>query len=128
MSSVFVLIKLTAGTSPAHVVVYPSTNMKKIVCIIKPFKLQDVLNSLKGYYIEGLTITEVKGYGRQKDHLELYHGSEYTITFLPKVKLEMVVNDSDAPEIVEKVCQNARTGRIGDGKIFVLSLEDAFQP
>lgn len=99
--------------------------MKKIVCIIKPFKLQDVLNGLKGYYIEGLTITEVKGYGRQKSHLELYHGSEYTITFLPKVKLEMVVNDSDVPEIVEKICQNARTGRIGDGKIFVLNAENA---
>ncbi|MGR3310421.1 MAG: P-II family nitrogen regulator [Candidatus Brocadiales bacterium] len=96
--------------------------MKKIVCIIKPFKLQDVLNSLKGYNIEGLTITEVKGYGKQKSHLELYHGSEYTITFLPKVKLEMVVNDSDTHEIVEKVCQNARTGGIGDGKIFVVSL------
>ncbi len=97
--------------------------MKKIVCIIKPFKLQDVLKGLKGFYIEGLTITEVKGYGRQKSHLELYHGSEYTITFLPKIKLEMVVNDSDVPEIVEKVCQNARTGRIGDGKIFVLNAE-----
>jgi nitrogen regulatory protein P-II 1 len=99
--------------------------MKKIVCVIKPFKLQDVLNSLKGYHIEGLTITEVKGYGRQKSHLELYHGSEYKITFLPKIKLEMVVNDSDAPEIVEKVRQNAHTGRIGDGKIFVLSAESA---
>lgn len=99
--------------------------MKKIVCIIKPFKLQDVLRSLREYRIESLSITEVKGYGRQKNHLELYHGSEYTITFLPKVKLEMVVNDSDAPEIVEKVCQNARTGRIGDGKIFVLNAENA---
>lgn len=99
--------------------------MKKIVCVIKPFKLQDVLNGLQGYYIEGLTITEVKGYGRQKSHLELYHGSEYTITFLPKVKLEMVVNDSDVPEIIEKICQNARTGRIGDGKIFILNAENA---
>lgn len=97
--------------------------MKKIISIIKPFKLQDVLNSIQGYHIEGLTITEVKGYGRQKSHLELYHGSEYSITFLPKIKLEMVVDDNDATEIVEKVCQSARTGRIGDGKIFVLNAE-----
>jgi nitrogen regulatory protein PII len=97
--------------------------VKKLVCIIKPFKLQEVLKALKGIGIEDVTITEVKGYGRQKGHLELYHGSEYTITFLPKVKLEMTVRDEMAEEVIETVRKAAYTGRIGDGKIFVFKAE-----
>ena len=97
--------------------------MKKIECIIKPFKLEDVKDALSEIGIQGMTATEVKGFGRQKGHTELYRGSEYTVDFLPKVKLEIIVKDEDADKVVEAVMQAARTGRIGDGKIFVTPVD-----
>jgi len=97
--------------------------MKKIECIIKPFKLDDVKEALSDIGITGRTISEVKGFGRQKGHTELCRGSEYTIDFLPKVKLEIVVKDDDAEKVVETIMNSARTGRIGDGKIFVIPID-----
>ena len=97
--------------------------MKKIECIIKPFKLEDVKDALSEIGIQGMTATEVKGFGRQKGHTELYRGSEYTVDFLPKVKLEIIVKDEDADKVVEAIMQAARTGRIGDGKIFVTPVD-----
>ena len=99
--------------------------MKKIEAIIKPFKLDEVKDALSRAGIEGLTVSEVKGFGRQKGHTELYRGAEYVVDFLPKVKLEVVVDDSKAVEVVETICNTARTGHIGDGKIFVLPLDEA---
>ena len=96
--------------------------MKKIEAIIKPFKLEEVKESLGEAGIEGLTVSEVKGFGRQKGHTELYRGAEYIVDFLPKVKIEIVVSDSDAQKAVEAIQQSAHTGRIGDGKIFVMNL------
>ena len=97
--------------------------MKKIECIIKPFKLEDVKDALSEIGIQGMTATEVKGFGRQKGHTELYRGSEYTVDFLPKVKLEIIVRDEDVDKVVEAIMQAARTGRIGDGKIFVTPVD-----
>jgi nitrogen regulatory protein P-II 1 len=97
--------------------------MKKIECIIKPFKLEDVKDALSEIGIQGMTATEVKGFGRQKGHTELYRGSEYTVDFLPKVKLEIIIKDEDTDKVVEAIMQAARTGRIGDGKIFVTSVD-----
>ena len=99
--------------------------MKKIEAIIKPFKLDEVKEALSRAGIEGLTVTEVKGFGRQKGHTELYRGAEYVVDFLPKVKLEIAVDDSKVVEVVEAISNTARTGRIGDGKIFVLPIEEA---
>ncbi len=101
--------------------------MKKLLCIIKPFKLQDVLKALTDAGMRDVTISEVKGYGRQKGHLELYQGSEYVISFLPKVKLEMTVPDDDVENVINTVRSAAFTGRIGDGKIFVFSAEGVRQ-
>ena len=98
--------------------------MKKIEAIIKPFKLDEVKEALARVGIEGMTVTEVKGFGRQKGHTELYRGAEYVVDFLPKVKIELVVDDAKAAQVVEAVCSAARTDRIGDGKIFVLPLDD----
>jgi nitrogen regulatory protein P-II 1 len=97
--------------------------MKKVECIIKPFKLEDVKEALSDIGITGMTISEVKGFGRQKGHTELYRGSEYTVDFLPKVKLEIIVKDEDVDRVVESIATAARTGRIGDGKIFIYPLE-----
>ena len=97
--------------------------MKLITSIIKPFKLQEVREALVAAGIEGLTLTEVKGYGRQKGHTELYRGAEYVIDFLPKVKLEVAVSDKLAKKVVESITKSALTGKIGDGKIFVMSLD-----
>ncbi|MFB3896120.1 MAG: P-II family nitrogen regulator [bacterium] len=97
--------------------------MKKVECIIKPFKLEDVKEALADIGITGMTISEVKGFGRQKGHTELYRGSEYTVDFLPKVKLEIIVKDEDVDRVVESIATAARTGRIGDGKIFIYPLE-----
>src|SRR5512134_4032405 len=94
-------------------------NMKKIEAIIKPFKLDEVKNALNEIGIQGMTVTEVKGFGRQKGHVELYRGAEYDISFIPKVKLEIVVPEAMAPKVVEIIEDNAKTGKIGDGKIFV---------
>jgi len=93
--------------------------MKKIEAIIKPFKLGEIKDALNELGIEGMTITEVKGFGRQKGHMEIYRGSEYTVEFLPKIKVEMVVNDQMEEQVVKVIIQAAKTGKIGDGKIFV---------
>ena len=97
--------------------------MKKIEAIIKPFKLDDVREALSEAGVTGLTVTEVKGFGRQKGHTELYRGAEYVVDFLPKVKIEVVVTDSQADRCIEAIVGAARTGKIGDGKIFVYSVE-----
>jgi nitrogen regulatory protein P-II 1 len=101
--------------------------MKKIEAIIKPFKLDEVREALAKAGITGLTVTEVKGFGRQKGHSELYRGAEYQVEFLPKVKLEILVEDAQASPIVEALAAAARTGRIGDGKIFIVPIEDALR-
>ena len=101
--------------------------MKKIEAIIKPFKLDDVKEALSQVGIEGLTVTEVKGFGRQKGHTELYRGAEYVVDFLPKIKLEIVVRDEILDRVIEAISQAANTGKIGDGKIFVLPLEEAIR-
>jgi nitrogen regulatory protein P-II 1 len=99
--------------------------MRKIEAIIKPFKLDDVKEGLNDIGIQGMTISEVKGYGRQKGHKEIYRGAEYVVDFIPKVKIEIVVDDGRAAEVVEKIRETANTGKIGDGKIFVLPVEEA---
>ncbi len=99
--------------------------MKKIEAIIKPFKLEEVKDALADIGIEGMTVTEVKGFGRQKGHTEIYRGSEYTVDFLPKIKLEIVVADSVVENAVAIIVKTAKTGKIGDGKVFVLPVEEA---
>jgi len=99
--------------------------MKLIIAIIKPFKLEEVKEALSEIGIEGMTVTEVKGFGRQKGHTEIYRGSEYTVDFLPKVKLEIVVTDEIVGKTVDTIVKAAKTGKIGDGKVFVVSLDDA---
>ncbi len=99
--------------------------MKLIIAIIKPFKLEEVKEGLSAIGIEGMTVTEVKGFGRQKGHTEIYRGSEYTVDFLPKVKLEIVVTDELVAKTVEAIVKAAKTGKIGDGKVFVVALEEA---
>jgi nitrogen regulatory protein P-II 1 len=101
--------------------------MKKIEAIFKPFKLDDVKESLNKIGIQGLTVTEVKGYGRQKGHTELYRGAEYVVDFIPKVKIEVIVSDDRLASVIEAITVSAKTGRIGDGKIFVLPVEDAIR-
>ena len=101
--------------------------MKKIEAIIKPFKLDDVKDALTGAGIVGMTVSEVRGFGRQKGHTEMYRGSEYTVDFLPKMKVEIVVPDGLADKVVGLITAAARTGSIGDGKVFVVPLEDAFR-
>ena len=101
--------------------------MKKIEAIIKPFKLEEVKTALADIGIEGMTVTEVKGFGRQKGHTEIYRGSEYTVDFLPKIKLEVVVSDDVAEKAVEAIIRAAKTGKIGDGKIFILGVEQAIR-
>lgn len=98
--------------------------MKKIEAIIKPFKLDDVKKALNDIHIEGMTVTEVKGFGRQKGHTEFYRGAEYSVDFLPKIKIEVVVAADMAPKVVEVITGAARTGKIGDGKIFILNVEE----
>ena len=99
--------------------------MKKIEAVIKPFKLDDVKDALHDAGVSGMTVTEVKGFGRQKGHTELYRGAEYVIDFLPKVKVEVVVEDNLVDNVVEAISEAARTGRIGDGKIFVSPIDEA---
>ena len=99
--------------------------MKKLEAIIKPFKLEEVKEALAELGIEGMTVTEVKGFGRQKGHTEIYRGSEYTVDFLPKIKIEIVLSDSQAQPAVDAIVKAAKTGKIGDGKIFVSSIENA---
>ena len=99
--------------------------MKKIEAIIKPFKLEEVREALSAINVLGMSVAEVKGFGRQKGHTEIYRGSEYTVDFLPKMKLEMVVRDEQVEEVVKTICTTAKTGKIGDGKVFVMPVEQA---
>ncbi len=99
--------------------------MKKIEAIIKPFKLEEVKDALGEIGIEGMTVTEVKGFGRQRGHTEIYRGSEYTVDFLPKIKLELVIPDEKLQEAIESIVKTAKTGKIGDGKVFVSNIEEA---
>ena len=97
--------------------------MKKIEAIIKPFKLDEVKDALNGIGIKGMTVSEVKGYGRQKGHTEIYRGAEYVVDFIPKIKLEIIVQDEQVDQVIDQLLAVARTGKIGDGKIFVLPVE-----
>ena len=101
--------------------------MKKVEAIIKPFKLDEVKDALHEIGIQGITVTEAKGFGRQKGHTELYRGAEYVVDFLPKVKIELIIEDEMVEKAVEAIRSSAQTGRIGDGKIFVSSIEDAIR-
>jgi len=99
--------------------------MKLIIAIIKPFKLEEVKDALAEIGVEGMTVTEVKGFGRQKGHTEIYRGSEYTVDFLPKVKIEIVVGNDLVPKTIDTIAKAAKTGKIGDGKIFIVPIEEA---
>lgn len=101
--------------------------MKIVMAIIKPFKLDDVRDALTALDVHGMTVTEVKGYGRQKGHTEIYRGAEYAVSFLPKIKLELAVSDQMAGKVADAISAAARTGQIGDGKIFVMDLEQALR-
>ena len=110
---------------PAKQLNHQEKNMKKIEAIIKPFKLEEVKDALSELGIEGMTVSEVKGFGRQKGHTEIYRGSEYTVDFLPKIKIELVVVDAQKDAAVGAIVKAAKTGKIGDGKVFVSTIEDA---
>ena len=101
--------------------------MKMITAIIKPFKLDDVRQAVADIGVQGITVTEVKGFGRQRGHTELYRGAEYVVDFLPKTKMELAVADDIADQVIETIINNARTGKVGDGKIFVTEIEQAFR-
>ena len=101
--------------------------MKLITAIIKPFRLDDVRNALNEAGIHGMTVTEVKGFGRQRGHTELYRGAEYVVDFLPKSKVEVAVDDDNVERVIESICNAAKTGKVGDGKIFVTNLEQALR-
>ena len=101
--------------------------MKLVTAIIKPFKLDDVREALSDIGVQGITVTEVKGFGRQKGHTEIYRGSEYTVDFMPKTKLEIVLPDHQVAPAIEAIMKTARTGKIGDGKVFVSSIDDAIR-
>ena len=101
--------------------------MKKVEAIIKPFKLDEVKDKLNEIGVKGITVTEVKGFGRQKGHTELYRGAEYVVDFLPKVKMELVIDDAQLEEVINTIAKAAQTGRIGDGKIFVTNIEEAIR-
>jgi len=103
------------------------TDMKKLEAIIKPFKLEEVKEALAELGIEGMTVTEVKGFGRQKGHTEIYRGSEYTVDFLPKIKIETVLPDHQADQAVQAIIKAAKTGKIGDGKVFVWTVAEAYR-
>ncbi len=101
--------------------------MRKVEAVIKPFKLEDVKEALEKIGVQGMTVSEVKGFGRQKGHTELYRGAEYVVDFLPKIKLEVAVSDDSVDKVVQAIVEAANTGRIGDGKIFVVPLEDVIR-
>src|SRR6266704_3034376 len=113
--------------APFHRRIRKSDEMKKIEAIIKPFKLEEVKEALSDLGIEGMTVTEVKGFGRQKGHTEIYRGSEYTVDFLPKIKVEVVLAENRVAEAVQAIVKAAKTGKIGDGKVFVSSIENALR-
>ena len=102
-------------------------SMKKIEAIIKPFKLDEVKESLQNIGIQGLTVTEIKGFGRQKGHTELYRGAEYIVDFLPKIKIELIVDDSILNQVLDEIIKSSKTGKIGDGKIFVSNIDQAIR-
>src|SRR5947209_30393 len=108
-----------------HPPLEPEQAMKKIEAIIKPFKLEDVKEAISSLGVQGMTVSEVKGFGRQKGHTEIYRGSEYTVDFLPKIKVEVVVVDSLVQNVIEAIVKAAKTGKIGDGKVFVSPIENA---
>jgi len=110
------------NTSPVWAVEHGGTTMKLVSAIIKPFKLDDVREALSEIGVQGITVTEVKGFGRQKGHTELYRGAEYVVDFLPKVKLEIAIDDDLIDQVIEAITKAANTGKIGDGKIFVYDL------
>ncbi|MBM4350677.1 MAG: P-II family nitrogen regulator [Deltaproteobacteria bacterium] len=101
--------------------------MKKIEAIVKPFKLDEVKNALTKIGVQGMTVTEVKGFGRQKGHTEVYRGAEYTIDFIPKIKIDLIVSDELVPQVIETIERAARTGKIGDGKIFLSPVEEVIR-
>ena len=101
--------------------------MKLVTAIIKPFKLDDVKTAVKDFGVQGLTLSEVQGFGRQRGHTEVYRGAEYTVDFVPKVKLEILVEDADVQSVVDRIIESARTGQIGDGKVWVTPVDGAFR-
>ena len=101
--------------------------MKLIIAVIKPFKLEDVREKLTEIGVQGLMVSEIKGYGRQGGHTEMYRGAEYTVNYIPKIRLELVVPDSDSSKAIDIISDTAKTGKIGDGKVFVLNVEDALR-
>ena len=101
--------------------------MKLVIAVIKPFKLEEVRTALSGLGVQGLMVSEIKGFGRQAGHTEIYRGAEYTVNFVPKLKLEIAVNDDQVEQVIETIAKTAQTGKIGDGKIFVLNLEQALR-
>ncbi len=118
------MVKISWGKAEGvYLNITQGLKMKKIETIIKPFKLEDVKDALAEIGIAGMTVSEVKGYGRQKGHSELYRGAEYVVDFLPKVKMELVVNEDQVDQVVDTIVEAARTGKIGDGKIFVSDIE-----
>src|SRR5581483_2909583 len=120
--------KVVSHTPPLSTRIVPiPKNMKKIEAIIKPFKLDEVKKALTELGIHGMTVTEVKGFGRQKGHMETYRGSEYAVDFLPKVKLDLVTDDETAASALETIIKTARSGKIGDGKIFVTTLDEVIR-
>lgn len=114
-----------SGSPISYIETFIIYRMKLILAIIKPFKLEEVKEALSEIGVEGMTVTEVKGFGRQKGHTEIYRGSEYTVDFLPKVKIEIVVPDDVVGKAVDTIVGAAKTGKIGDGKVFVVGLEEA---
>jgi len=124
--TVYSFFRLLLESSQATILKHAFPNhMKKIEAIIKPFKLEEVKEALASLGVEGMTVTEVKGFGRQKGHTEIYRGSEYTVDFLPKIKIEIVLADSQVNSAVEGIVKAAKTGKIGDGKVFVSPIENA---
>jgi len=124
----FLTLLFTAdGSLLVSALAIQKNDMKKIEAIVKPFKLEDVKEALSGLGVQGMTVSEVKGFGRQKGHTEIYRGSEYTVDFLPKVKIEVVLADGQAASAVEAIVKAAKTGKIGDGKVFVSSIENAIR-
>jgi len=115
------------GTPLANLSPPTAATMKKIEAIIKPFKLEEVKEALAEVGVQGMTVTEVKGFGRQKGHTEIYRGSEYTVDFLPKVKIEIVVDDAQAEGVAQAIVKSANTGKIGDGKVFISTVEEAIR-
>ncbi len=115
------------GTLLAFNTLPTAATMKKIEAIIKPFKLEEVKEALAEVGVQGMTVTEVKGFGRQKGHTEIYRGSEYTVDFLPKVKIEIVVDDAQAEGVAQAIVKSANTGKIGDGKVFISTIEEAIR-